>query len=232
MSTLEDTLKRHGIIVPDDRIGLIGGYLGMLQEYNARMDLTNVPEVDWPERHIADSLKPLTLAGIHAGGNWVDVGTGAGFPGLPIAIAYPDIRMTLLDALQKRCVFLREVIRALGLSNAEVVCARVEDFGRGEGRGRYDAAVTRAVAKTNVLAEYMLPLLKMGGSALCWKGPKAGEELSAGSAAAALLGGSPWRAEEVPGFAEERWVLISRKTGETPDKYPRRAGLPAKRPLE
>ena len=229
---LKDVLDRHGIGLEAERLEGMEKYLDLLSRYNRVMDLTNVPEADWPERHIADSLKPLAFAPVKLTGLWTDVGTGAGFPGLPIAIAHPGIRMTLLDAQKKRCDFLSETIGALDLKNCEVVCARAEEFARTpSARGRYDAAVTRAVAGTNVLAEYLLPLLRRGGAALCWKGPKGEEELPDGNAAALMMGGGEWQALEVPGFPEKRLLLLCLKTGETPDKYPRRNGVPAKRPI-
>ena len=229
---LKTILERHGIILPPDRLALLEGYLDSLRRYNRVMDLTNVPEADWAERHIADSLKPLALADVPLRGRWADVGTGAGFPGLPIAIAHPELSLTLLDAQKKRCDFLKETIGALQIGNCEVICGRAEDLGRSpSARGKFDAAVTRAVAGTNVLAEYLLPLLKTGGAALCWKGPKGEEEVPDGDAAAALMGGSPWQVIYVPGFPEKRLLLKCVKTGETPDQYPRRNGVPAKRPV-
>ena len=229
---LKTILERHGIILPPDRLALMERYLESLRRYNRVMDLTNVPEADWAERHIADSLKPLALADVPLRGRWADVGTGAGFPGLPIAIAHPELSLTLLDAQKKRCDFLKETIGALQIGNCEVICGRAEDLGRSpSARGKFDAAVTRAVAGTNVLAEYLLPLLKTGGAALCWKGPKGEEEVPDGDAAAALMCGSPWQVIYVPGFPEKRLLLKCVKTGETPDQYPRRNGVPAKRPV-
>ena len=226
---LKTILERHGIILPPDRLALLEGYLDSLRRYNRVMDLTNVPEADWAERHIADSLKPLALADVPLRGRWADVGTGAGFPGLPIAIAHPELSLTLLDAQKKRCDFLKETIGALQIGNCEVICGRAEDLGRSpSARGKFDAAVTRAVAGTNVLAEYLLPLLKTGGAALCWKGPKGEEEVPDGDAAAALMGGSPWQVIYVPGFPEKGCCSSASRRGRLRISTPAATACPPK----
>ena len=232
MNQLKAVLEGHGICLGDQSLDQMEGYLKCLAEFNRVMDLTNVPEEIWPERHIADSLAPLALFPPAAEERACDVGTGAGFPGMPAAIAYPQMRITLVDALQKRCGFLQETVRRLGLENVAVVCARAEELGRDlTYREAFDRVMTRAVAKANVLAEYMLPLLKVGGNALCWKGPQGREEIPDGDAAALVMGGSPWIGKAVPGFEEERILLVSTKIAPTPEKYPRRVGVPTKRPV-
>ena len=232
MDALKAALRAHGICPEADKLILMEKYLECLKEFNQVMDLTNVPEENWPERHIADSLAPLSLVALPPEALVADVGTGAGFPGMPAAIMYPQRHFTLVDALQKRCAFLEEAVRRLGLLNVRVVCARAEEFGRdAQYREKFDAVLTRAVAKVNVLAEYMLPLLKIGGQALCWKGPRGEEEIPDGDAAARVMGGGPWRRVDVPGFEEERMLLVCEKIEKTPEKYPRRVGVPAKRPV-
>ncbi len=207
-------------------------FLELLREGNRVMDLTAVPEEAWPERHILDSVLPFFRVAEPPRGRWIDVGTGAGFPGMPLAILFPDTEFTLLDAQEKRCAFLKNAARELKCENVTVVCGRAEEAGRAvEHRETYDGALSRAVARLNVLAEYMIPFLKPGGRALCWKGPGGMEETDAGSRAGALLGAGPWQTLSVAGFEEERLIMICDKLTPTPDRYPRRNGIPAKRPL-
>jgi 16S rRNA (guanine527-N7)-methyltransferase len=203
----------------------------LLLEHNERMDLTNVPETDMTIRHYADSLLVLKHHLIPQNTKLIDVGTGAGFPGLPLAIARRDVQVALLESKQKRCAFLHTVITALGLTNATVLCARAEDLAVPPHRNHYDVAMARAVAPLNELAEYLLPYVRIGGQALCWKGPAVKNELDSGRIASMELGG---RLEqlvslEIPG--RSHYIQVIRKLRPTPKKYPRKAGMPAKFPL-
>lgn len=215
-----------------DRMQRLERYHDLLLTWNVRMDLTNVPADEMPLRHYADSLLPLAhKAWFPQGAALIDVGTGAGFPGLPLAIARPDMQVCLLDALRKRCDFLEEVVKETGLQNVLVVHGRAEDAARGVHRQRYDVAVARAVAPLSVLAEYLLPFVKVGGNALCWKGPAVDGELrDAGRALRALgaVAGDRLRLP-LPGF--EHYVQELKKQAVTPAAYPRKAGTPAKKPL-
>ncbi len=209
-------------------------YQAILCEWNERMDLTNVPPEEMPLRHFADSLKPLFDAPelFTNGAQIIDVGTGAGFPGLPLAIARKDFQVTLLDAQQKRCDFLQEVVKQLALSNVTVLHMRAEDAGKTAGlREQFDLAVARAVAPMNILLEYLLPFVKVGGYALAWKGPAVLEELPSAERAATLLGGG-W-IEKKEGMLEDRTqILVSvQKKHEIPKQYPRKSGIPSKKPL-
>ncbi len=207
-------------------------YHEMLLEWNRRMDLTNVAPDEMALRHYADSLVPLNHpAWFQQGSSMIDVGTGAGFPGMVIGIMRPDMEIMLLDSLKKRCNFLSAVIKSLQLKNVSVIHARAEDAARGEWRGRFDIAVARAVAPMRVLVEYLLPFVKVGGEALCWKGPGLDEELSDLKSALFLLKGRLGdRFElELPGLEHSVQAVV--KMSPTPVLYPRKAGLPKKNPL-
>ena len=211
-------------------------YHDMLLDWNRRMDLTAVTEeAEMIDRHYVDSLMPLTVPGLMPRqGTMIDVGTGAGFPGLPLALALPELRVTLMDAQRKRLDFLQAVIDELRVTNVTLVHSRAEDGARlPECRERFDVAVARAVAPLAVLAEYLLPYVRVGGLALCWKGPGLAGELEQGRRAAFLLGG---KAEEaipcaIPGRDWQHLLLPIHKTQKTARQYPRKSGTPAKAPL-
>lgn len=209
-------------------------YQALLCEWNERMDLTNVPLDEMPLRHFADSLKPLfdvpELFG--SGIRIIDVGTGAGFPGLPLAIVRKDIEVTLLDAQRKRCDFLAEVAGRLSLSNVRVLHLRAEDAGRAEElRERFDLAVARAVAPMNILLEYLLPFIKVNGHALAWKGPAVPEELESAERASELLGGGSIETRECMLLDRTQILAFVQKKQMTPKQYPRKSGIPSKKPL-
>ena len=223
-----------GIPLSEESAGRLEAYRSLLLDWNTRMDLTSVPPEEVASRHFLDSLLPLTRKEFfQEGSRLIDVGTGAGFPGLALAIARPDFRVTLLEAQGKRCQFLRAVCGELGLQNVTVVQDRAETLGRSEDhREAYDLAAARAVAPLNVLCEYLLPFVKPGGFALCWKGPAVAEEMDDGAAAAEKLGG---RAEEpvTLTWGDTRHTLLPiRKIETTLPLYPRKNGIPAKRPLK
>ncbi len=210
---LTDILRPAGIAPDALALDRLRAYHALLLEWNSRMDLTNVPEAEMALRHYGDSLLPLLR------GEWfpqsaqlIDVGTGAGFPGLPLAIARPDLRVTLLDSQRKRC-------------------ARAEDAARTELREGFDLAVARAVAPLNVLCEYLLPFVRPGGRALCWKGPAVREELAAGERAARLLSAKAEPLFRLPIEGREHYVQPFLKTGKTARQYPRKSGTPSKEPL-
>jgi len=207
----------------------------LLAEANAAIDLTAVLDpLEAVDRHYLDSLTALRRPGwIPQGARIVDVGAGAGFPGIPLLIARPDIEAVLLDAQRKRVDFLRRAIEALGL-RAQAIHARAEDAAHRAGhRERYDVAVARAVAGLPALLELTLPLVRVGGRALAWKGPAVLEEFESASRAARLLGGS-LRAPEpapVPGRDWNHLLIAAEKEAKTVRQYPRKAGAPARKPL-
>ena len=232
---IKDRLEKNGIPFRTDLPEKLNIYFNLLQEWNARMDLTAVTEEDETlDRHFVDSLTVLKTGLIRERSSLIDVGTGAGFPGLVLAMACPDLQVTLLDSQQKRLAFLEETGRKTGTGNIVIVHARAEDGARKtEMRERFDYAAARAVAPTNVLCEYLLPYVKINGYALCWKGPALKEELESGRRAAHLLGG---RLEmpvacNVEGRDWEHMILPVRKIQHTAAAYPRKAGTPKNKPL-
>ncbi|MBR1584873.1 MAG: 16S rRNA (guanine(527)-N(7))-methyltransferase RsmG [Clostridia bacterium] len=236
MGEVRDCLLRAGVPVEESRFALLETYRDMLLDWNTRMDLTSVPAPDVAARHFLDSLLPLRdTAFFVPGARVIDVGTGAGFPGLALAAARPDLRVTLLEAQGKRCQFLNAVKEALKLDHVRVIQERAEVLGQHpEHREQYDLAVARAVAALNVLGEYLLPFVGVGGYALCWKGPAAAEEMADGRAAAEKLGGEMEKMIALSADALEgkRYVVPIRKIEKTVPQYPRKNGTPAKRPLK
>lgn len=204
-------------------------YYDMLLDWNSRMNLTAITgPLDVVQKHFADSLLPAAL--IPEGAEVIDVGTGAGFPGLPLAIFRPDIRLTLLDSLNKRVTFLEAVCGELGLP-ARCIHARAEDGGRSpELREGFDAALSRAVAAMPVLLEYTVPFLKVGGLSLMYKGPNAPEELAEARSALAKLHCEA-QLHHYPAPWGERYIAAARKLAPTAPAYPRKAGAIGKKPL-
>lgn len=227
-----EKLLKGSIELDEERLEKFRLYKEMLIEKNKLIDLTNVKPEDMDTLHFADSLLPLKNTDIFKSGlSLIDVGTGAGFPGLAIAAAREDIAVTLLDSLNKRCDFLSEVIERLKIKNCRVIHGRAEDIARSELRESFDIAVARALAPLNVLLEYLLPFVKAGGRAVCWKGPNAFEEVSNAQNAAALCSGKIEEIRQVDFENRSAYIVPVLKISEISDKYPRRAGIPSKRPL-
>ncbi len=210
-------------------------YARELREWNARFNLTTIIDpLDIQIKHFLDSLSCLKAMGRRPAGRVVDVGTGAGFPGLCLKIACPQLQITLIESVGKKVEFCRHVTRELGLQGVAIQHARAEQLGRQpEHRETYDWALARAVASLPVLAEYLLPFLRIGGRAIAQKGDTAPAEASAASAALSILGGELEQLlpVELPRVAETRYLVVISKTAATPARYPRRSGIPAKRPL-
>ena len=228
-------LKECGIPFDPELPEKLLRYHALLMDWNSRMDLTAVTdEAEMMDRHYVDSLMALRFGLIPRKGRIIDVGTGAGFPGMPLALACPDVQVTLMDAQQKRLTFLQAVIDELQVRNVTLVHSRAEDGARLPlHREQYDLAVARAVAPLAVLAEYLLPYVRVGGSALCWKGPALQEEMQQGRRAAHLLGGKVEEpiSCEFPGRAWQHLLLPIQKKEKTARQYPRKAGTPGKSPL-
>lgn len=223
--------EKFGVVLMGEQLQKFVQFGRLLLEGNQRVNLTRITEPrEVIIKHFLDSLVVLPYL---SGSKVCDVGTGAGLPGIPLAIAKPELELTLVDSLGKRVDFLKHAAVELGLS-LEAVHARAEDFGRNPHfREAYDAVVSRAVAALPVLAEYALPLLKKGGVFFAYKGSQASVEVEAAQRALDLLGG---RLEQVMEFslgssAEHRSVVIIRKIKGTPSNYPRKAGLPERKPL-
>ena len=237
MNTGEFTrkLEQNGIQAAPELAEKLNIYLALLKEWNSRMDLTAVTDDDeMADRHFMDSLTVLKTGLIPDRGSLIDVGTGAGFPGMVLAMARPELQVTLLDAQQKRMSFLEAVREATGTGNTTLIHARAEDGARKkELRERFDIAAARAVAPADVLSEYLLPYVRTGGYALCWKGPALKDELESGRRAAHLLGGRlemPVKCA-IAGREWEHLILPIRKVQPTPKQYPRKAGIPKQKPL-
>ena len=231
---LLERASRMGIDMTEGQAVKFQRYHDLLSEANGRMNLTRVPEdeSEAADRNYLDCVAVLSC-GFPKVKSAVDVGSGAGFPGIPMAIMLPEVRFTLIDALGKRVDFLNRVIGELGL-NAVALHLRAEDAARKpELRERFDLAAARAVAPMNVLCEYLLPLVRVGGCALALKGPGLDEELARAKNALALLGGSVERVQPlaIPGRDWDHRAAWIAKAAGTPEKYPRRSGVVEKRPL-
>ena len=234
MKELSRVLTEAGLTVGGRETEKLTIYRDMLLDWNGRMDLTSVSGEETASRHFLDSLLPLRQPGLFPPGcSLIDVGSGAGFPGLPLAIARGDMRVTLLEAQGKRCGFLRAVCEALRLDNVQVAQDRAETAGQAPAyRERFDRAVARAVAPLNLLCEYLLPLVRVGGMALCWKGPSVADEMADGEAAAGLLGGRVLEAMDMSAGDTRHLLIPIQKIEKTLPQYPRKNGIPAKRPLK
>ena len=201
---------------------------------DARLNITGLTDPEDVERqHFLDSLSLLGVPSLKDAPEIIDIGSGGGLPALVLAIVLPQTRVTALESAQKKCAYIETTARALGLSNVAVVCARAEDYGRGNGRARHDVAVSRAVAALPVMVEYSLPLLRVGGLMVAMKGQVSNQECIQASKAAGILGAGAVEALRLEPFegALNRWAYVARKVRPTPEDYPRRTGIPAKRPL-
>ena len=218
-----------GIELSSRQIELLDRYVGLVMEWGARLNVSGVTTKEEAARVLV--LEGLAcLPPLPQRGTLVDLGSGPGTPGIPIAVARPELRVTLVESSRKKAGFLAVVLRELGLVNAEVVHARAEDVGRGPAhRERHDAVTARALAALPVLAEYALPLLRVGGIAVFPKARRAPEEVARAAGAVARLGGAP--GVEVRRLPSGGDLIVVRKVAPTPDRYPRRPGLPARRPL-
>lgn len=239
MKTLDlEKLKRgagvFGLFLDEKQLEEFDIFAAALLAGNQRANLVGASDAEaLLSHHLLDSLSCLAAMPAESP-RTIDIGSGAGLPGLPLAIARPEMSVTMLDSSLKRTAFTREVVARIGLKNAEVDCIRAEDAGRGQDhRERFDCVVARAVAPLPTLVEYALPFLRDGGIFVAQRGPKAAEEsTSAGFAITELNGrlGEVMKVE-VPLLQAERYLVVIEKTGPTPARYPRRCGVPLKRPL-
>jgi 16S rRNA (guanine527-N7)-methyltransferase len=233
---LRDWAKdRLGLSLSARQIDAFAWYLDELLRRNAQQNLTAVVDpLGIAVKHFLDSLTLVPLLGPAASGRMVDVGAGAGFPGLPVRIVCSGLRLVLVEATGKKAEFCRSVAAGLALKGVDVLHARAEEIGRDpQHRQTYDVATARAVAALPVLLEYLLPLVRVGGRVLAQKGENAAAEAHQSQRALELLGGRlrQLHVVELPGVAELRYIVEVEKTAATPEAYPRRPGIPAKRPL-
>ena len=233
---LKEAIAALNIACDERTAERIAVYHELLSDWNTRMNLTGDTDFETSlDRHYTDCLAPLKYAQLFPqNASLIDVGSGAGFPGLPLAIARPDLQVTLLDSLMKRITFLSAVVEELGLENVRLVHSRAEDGGRdAKLREHFDLAVARAVASAPVLLEYLLPFVKVGGRALMWKGPGVRDELIQAANAARKLGGRLGEAlpMTLPDTSWDHLLIPCLKTEKTLRQYPRKAGTPSKKPL-
>ena len=231
--SLEKLALEAGLPISEPALEKLDAFYMLMEEANRSFNLTSIEgPSESALRHFMDSLAFPALNRLYPGEYIIDVGTGAGFPGMPVAIVREQLHVTLLDSMKKRTAFLESAVKSLGLTNVTVVTARAEDYARGERREQYDAAISRAVAPLNVLMEYMLPLIKPGGRALSWKGPSAEEEVSASINACRVLGGAQpvLHGYSLPGRPSFYIVEVEKKKL-TPSSFPRKAGKPSINPI-
>ena len=223
---MKELFSRAGIILTDEQEKAFARYAELLLEYNEKFNLTAITKIeDIYEKHFLDSALGSTLFSENA--KIIDVGSGAGFPAIPLKIVRNDLKITMLDSLQKRVGFLDVVIKELGLTEITAVHARAEDYAKTPARESFDYATARAVAPLNVLAEYCLPFVKVGGSFVAYKGQNADAELSDAEAAVRTLGGEEpsLRTYELPSGDKRAFVQIE-KSRLSPAKYPRGQNKP------
>ena len=232
---LQETCEKMGIPLSEEMADRFMTYLSLLLEWNKKMNLTAITEEkDVVQKHFADCLSILPHLQLAEHPRVLDVGTGAGFPGIPLKIACPSLDITLLDSLQKRLSFLEEVTDTLSLSDVSFVHARAEDSGQNPlYREQFDLVVSRAVAHLSVLGEYCLPFLQVGGILAALKGPDVKTELAESTHALAVLGGRIQNVIdiEIPFTDLEHKLVLIEKTIPTPKQYPRKAGKVTKNPL-
>lgn len=234
---LSEGAREFGVDLTPDQLGRFETYYRLLVEWNTRTNLTAITGED--EVRVLHFLDSLSVARVlpperREGATLIDVGAGGGFPGVPLAIAFPGLKVTLLEATGKKVAFLQELTRVLALGNVTTVQGRAEELARSEEhRERYDVAVARALAAMPTLAEYTLPFVRVNGLLIAMKGVDAAEETEQATGAIELLGG---RVRELcpihlPGLDAPRHLVVVDKVAPTPVRYPRRPGVPAKKPL-
>lgn len=230
---LKEEIEKFGLSVSDKQLNQFEIYYDMLIEWNEKINLTAITEIrDVIYKHFIDSVSLIKAVKINDYNSLIDVGTGGGFPGIPLKIMFPHLKVTLLDSLNKRLVFLDEVIKELGLTDIITVHGRAEDVSREKiHRQNYDICVSRAVANLSTLLELCTPFVKIGGIFAPYKSEKTSEEIDNAKNAIFLLGCELEHIEEFSILDNNRSIVCFKKKQGTSNKYPRKAGTPAKKPL-
>lgn len=228
-----NSMNSIGIELTDSQLNAFETYYDMLIDRNKVMNLTAITEFDEVmDKHFLDSVYLFRSIKLEADYKLIDIGTGAGFPGIPLKIVFPELKITLLDSLNKRVGFLNDVIEELNLNNIEAIHGRAEDIARNKSyRASYDIAVSRAVANLSTLSEYCLPFVKIGGKFVSYKSGDCADEVDNAKAAIHLLGGKINKIDEFSYSNNSRSFIVIDKVMNTSNKYPRKAGLPSKKPL-
>lgn len=230
---IREKAETMGICIPAGVESQFEIHGSMVMEWNQRLNLTRIPEEEMAEKHFVDSLTLLLVPEVRKAKTAIDVGSGAGFPGIPLKIARPRLTLTLVDALGKRVKFLDSVINSLNLRGVSCYHRRAEEIGQDrKHREQYDVALARAVAPLVVLSEYLLPLVKVGGSMVAMKGPSGREEIAEAEKGLALLGGRVQNVvdTQLPS-GDGRQLIVIEKIKGTPAEYPRRPGTAKRNPL-
>ncbi len=218
-----------------DKKSILEAYMEGVLEWNEKVNLTNITDPEeFRVKHIMDSLMCVDFKEYEEAGKIIDVGTGGGFPGIPLAVYSPEKNFMLLDSLNKRLKIIGELTEKLGIDNVELLHARAEDAARNkEHREQYDLCVSRAVSNLATLSEYCLPFIKVGGYLMAYKGPDCERELEEASKALKILGGEPLEIRDtgMEEYGLEHRILVIKKVKTTPKTYPRKAGTPLKEPL-
>ncbi len=235
MDVLKMGSQDLGINLDDEKLKKFSIYKELLKEWNEKINITTITQdIEIDQKHFLDSITPFITDLFSGKKKIIDIGTGGGFPGLPLKIVNEELNITLLDSLNKRIIFLNEVINQLNLKDIEAVHGRAEEFSRMDSyREKYDICISRAVASLNTLSEYCIPFVKVGGYFISMKGPDIDEELSLSKNAINLLGGKiiESRLVTIPGTDITHSLIIIEKIKPTSTKYPRGGGKPRKNPL-
>lgn len=236
METLQRAFSELNISYDNATVDKFQKYMELILEWNEKVNLTAITEKEeFVKKHYVDSLLCYNFEEMEKSNMVIDVGTGGGFPGIPLALVFPEKQFVLMDSLKKRLNIIDDLALVLNISNVTTLHGRAEDMGHSkEYREKFDICVSRAVANLATLSEYCLPFIKKGGNFLAYKGIKAEEEIKEAHKAIFLLGGKIAREEKVtlPGYDLEHNIIVIEKVQNTSAKYPRKAGTPSKEPLK